>query len=168
MSSRQSIISPGTHPQTCDTGFLVPLFFCCCWENSQKSWIVIANIHKYHQAQISGVKTWYLRPPPECASSCHPTMQATLYPGWWYLLICIFLFVFLICICILYLYLLPLAPPPCKPQSIQVGASGWDTMAVYNGDGNGANVMMTKMYSSCSYFPRRSHHRQHQALVSWN
>lgn len=34
-----------------------------------------------HQAQISGVKTWYLRPPPECASSCHPTMQATLYPG---------------------------------------------------------------------------------------
>jgi len=33
------------------------------------------------QAQISGVKTWYLRPPPECASSCHPTMQATLYPG---------------------------------------------------------------------------------------
>ena len=35
-----------------------------------------------HQAQISGVKTWYLRPPPECASSCHPTMQATLYPGW--------------------------------------------------------------------------------------
>ena len=34
-----------------------------------------------HQAQISGVKTWYLRPPPECTSSCHPTMQATLYPG---------------------------------------------------------------------------------------
>jgi len=26
MSSRQAIITPGTHHRTCDTGFFVPLF----------------------------------------------------------------------------------------------------------------------------------------------
>jgi len=32
-------------------------------------------------AQISGVKTWYLKPPPECWWECHGTMETTLYPG---------------------------------------------------------------------------------------
>jgi histone arginine demethylase JMJD6 len=33
------------------------------------------------QAQLSGIKTWYLKPPPECYWSCHGVMQTTLYPG---------------------------------------------------------------------------------------
>ena len=33
------------------------------------------------QAQIAGVKTWYLRPPPECFWSCPGQLQTTLYPG---------------------------------------------------------------------------------------
>jgi len=33
------------------------------------------------QAQIRGVKTWYLTPPPECRWSCHGTMEITMYPG---------------------------------------------------------------------------------------
>jgi len=33
------------------------------------------------QAQVRGVKTWYLKPPPECWASCHGLMQTTLYPG---------------------------------------------------------------------------------------
>ena len=33
------------------------------------------------QAQVSGVKTWFLEPPPECAASCPNHLQANLYPG---------------------------------------------------------------------------------------
>jgi hypothetical protein len=33
------------------------------------------------QAQVRGVKTWYLRPPPECWAVCHGDMETTLYPG---------------------------------------------------------------------------------------
>ena len=33
------------------------------------------------QAQLSGVKTWYLKPPPECYWSCNGPMETTLYPG---------------------------------------------------------------------------------------
>jgi len=33
------------------------------------------------QAQITGVKTWYLEPPPECFWSCGGRMEVTLYPG---------------------------------------------------------------------------------------
>ena len=33
------------------------------------------------QAQISGVKTWLLRPPPECWWQCHGDMETTVYPG---------------------------------------------------------------------------------------
>jgi len=33
------------------------------------------------QAQIRGVKTWFLSVPPECSWACHPTMQTTIYPG---------------------------------------------------------------------------------------
>ena len=33
------------------------------------------------QAQISGVKTWFLEPPPECAKQCHQSLEADLYPG---------------------------------------------------------------------------------------
>ena len=33
------------------------------------------------QAQISGVKTWFLEPPPECARSCPNHLQADLHPG---------------------------------------------------------------------------------------
>ena len=31
------------------------------------------------QAQLSGVKTWYLRPPPECWTTCHREMQVQKY-----------------------------------------------------------------------------------------
>ena len=31
------------------------------------------------QAQLSGVKTWYLRPPPECWYACHGEMQVPEY-----------------------------------------------------------------------------------------
>jgi len=60
---------------------------------SKKPWIFIgtpgpgAHFHVDNvdlaswQAQLKGVKTWYLKPPPECRSSCHGTMQSTLYPG---------------------------------------------------------------------------------------
>jgi len=33
------------------------------------------------QAQISGAKTWYLRPPPECAGVCKTELQADLHKG---------------------------------------------------------------------------------------
>jgi len=33
------------------------------------------------QAQISGVKSWLLRPPPECWWQCHGDMETTVYPG---------------------------------------------------------------------------------------
>lgn len=33
------------------------------------------------QAQLSGTKTWYLRPPPECYWSCPGKLETTLYPG---------------------------------------------------------------------------------------
>ena len=33
------------------------------------------------QAQIQGVKTWTLRPPPECWWQCHGDMSTTVYPG---------------------------------------------------------------------------------------
>jgi len=33
------------------------------------------------QAQLAGIKTWYLRPPPECYWSCPGNLQTTLYPG---------------------------------------------------------------------------------------
>jgi len=33
------------------------------------------------QAQISGAKTWYLQPPPECAKVCKGEIQADLHPG---------------------------------------------------------------------------------------
>jgi len=33
------------------------------------------------QAQLSGTKTWFLRPPPECYWSCPGTLETTLYPG---------------------------------------------------------------------------------------
>jgi len=33
------------------------------------------------QAQIRGVKTWYLDPPPECRWTCHGRMEVTMYPG---------------------------------------------------------------------------------------
>jgi len=33
------------------------------------------------QAQVSGVKNWSLRPPPECWWSCPKEMNVTLYPG---------------------------------------------------------------------------------------
>ena len=33
------------------------------------------------QAQLAGVKKWYLKPPPECFWSCPGKMETTLYPG---------------------------------------------------------------------------------------
>jgi len=33
------------------------------------------------QAQLSGVKTWDLKPPPECYWTCPGSLQTTLYPG---------------------------------------------------------------------------------------
>jgi len=33
------------------------------------------------QAQLAGIKTWYLKPPPECYWSCSGIMDITLYPG---------------------------------------------------------------------------------------
>lgn len=33
------------------------------------------------QLQISGVKTWYLDPPPECKWACHGRIETTIYPG---------------------------------------------------------------------------------------
>ena len=33
------------------------------------------------QAQISGVKTWVLQPPAECAAACPGSLQADMYPG---------------------------------------------------------------------------------------
>ena len=46
-----------------------------------------ANIHidtvdlSSWQAQISGTKSWLLRPPPECWWSCHGDMEVTINPG---------------------------------------------------------------------------------------
>ena len=39
------------------------------------------NTKKYLQAQISGAKTWFLEPPPECAGVCPGGVQGDLYPG---------------------------------------------------------------------------------------
>ena len=33
------------------------------------------------QAQLAGVKTWYIKPPPECYWSCPGELETTLYPG---------------------------------------------------------------------------------------
>ena len=33
------------------------------------------------QAQLAGVKTWYIAPPPECWWSCPGPVETTLYPG---------------------------------------------------------------------------------------
>ena len=33
------------------------------------------------QAQISGVKTWFLQPPPECGGRCKAELQIDLHPG---------------------------------------------------------------------------------------
>ena len=33
------------------------------------------------QAQISGVKTWFLQPPPECGGQCKKEIQTALHPG---------------------------------------------------------------------------------------
>jgi len=33
------------------------------------------------QAQISGIKTWFLEPPPECAKVCTKSLQADMFPG---------------------------------------------------------------------------------------
>ena len=33
------------------------------------------------QAQISGAKTWYLQPPPECSGVCRSEIQGDLHPG---------------------------------------------------------------------------------------
>ena len=33
------------------------------------------------QAQLSGVKTWFLKPPPECSWWCPGPLETTLYPG---------------------------------------------------------------------------------------
>ena len=33
------------------------------------------------QAQISGVKTWFLQPPPECGGRCKQELEADLHPG---------------------------------------------------------------------------------------
>lgn len=33
------------------------------------------------QVQLGGVKTWYLKPPPECRFTCPGQIQTTLYPG---------------------------------------------------------------------------------------
>jgi len=33
------------------------------------------------QAQISGVKTWFLQPPPECGGRCKKELQTDLHPG---------------------------------------------------------------------------------------
>ncbi|OXA50579.1 uncharacterized protein LOC110853014 [Folsomia candida] len=33
------------------------------------------------QLQLSGVKTWELRPPPECETECPPSITFTIYPG---------------------------------------------------------------------------------------
>jgi len=47
-----------------------------------------AHLHLDHdldlptwQAQISGSKTWYLKPPPECASTCPGLIQTDMHPG---------------------------------------------------------------------------------------
>jgi len=47
-----------------------------------------AHLHLDHdldlptwQAQVSGSKTWYLKPPPECASSCPGLIQTDMHPG---------------------------------------------------------------------------------------
>ena len=34
-----------------------------------------AMSHAVLQVQLRGVKTWYLKPPPECWSACHGVMQ---------------------------------------------------------------------------------------------
>ena len=33
------------------------------------------------QVQLRGVKTWWLRSPPECWHSCHGVIETTVYPG---------------------------------------------------------------------------------------
>eukprot|EP00092_Neocalanus_flemingeri_P013918 GFUD01015014.1.p1 GENE.GFUD01015014.1~~GFUD01015014.1.p1 ORF type:complete len:209 (+),score=54.03 GFUD01015014.1:576-1202(+) len=47
-----------------------------------------AHLHLDHdldlptwQAQISGSKTWYLKPPPECAATCPGLIQTDMHPG---------------------------------------------------------------------------------------
>ena len=59
----------------------------------KKPWIFIgtpgpgAHVHidnvdlSSWQAQISGTKTWLLRPPPECWLQCHGDMEVTVHPG---------------------------------------------------------------------------------------
>ncbi|XP_023337908.1 bifunctional arginine demethylase and lysyl-hydroxylase JMJD6 isoform X2 [Eurytemora carolleeae] len=58
-----------------------------------KPWIFIgspghgANIHidnvdlSSWQAQITGIKKWFIQPPPECSRKCGNTMEITVYPG---------------------------------------------------------------------------------------
>ena len=59
----------------------------------KKPWIFIgtpgpgAHVHidnvdmSSWQAQVAGVKTWLLRPPPECRWRCHGDLTTTVYPG---------------------------------------------------------------------------------------
>ena len=73
--------------------FSLPAFINPESTNKERTWIFLgtpgpgAHFHMDSvdlaswTAQISGVKTWYLKPPPECWWDCHGTMETTLHPG---------------------------------------------------------------------------------------